>query len=92
LLNVIVFSVIYCNFVSNFLWILYTIKFNKATDFHIFEPLFKQFKVKILTHETLQEKDDSLMTKEEFFSMIDQARKAPTKKMTKEERKKFLGV
>jgi len=65
-----------------------TIKFNKATDFHIFEPLFKQFKVKILT----QEKDDSLMTKEEFFSMIDQARKAPTKKMTKEERKKFLGV
>ena len=92
MLNVIVFSVIYCNFVSNFLWILYTIKFNKATDFHIFEPLFKQFKVKILTHETLQEKDDSLMTKEEFFSMIDQARKAPTKKMTKEERKKFLGV
>ena len=65
-----------------------TIKFNKATDFHIFEPLFKQFKVKILT----QEKDDSLMTKEEFFSMIDQARNAPTKKMTKEERKKFLGV
>ena len=65
-----------------------TIKFNKATDFHIFEPLFKQFKVKILT----QEKDDTLMTKEEFFSMIDQARKAPTKKMTKEERKKFLGV
>ena len=53
-----------------------TIKFNKATDFHIFEPLFKQFKVKILT----QEKDDTLMTKEEFFSMIDQARKAPTKK------------
>lgn len=52
----------------------------KATDFHIFEPLFKQFKVKILTHEISQEKDDTLMTKEEFFSMIDQARKAPTKK------------
>ena len=69
-----------------------TVKFNKATDFHIFEPLFKQFKVKILTQETHQEKDDTLMTKEEFFSMIDQARKAPTKKMTKEERKKFLGV
>jgi hypothetical protein len=32
------------------------------------------------------------MTKEEFFSMIDQARKAPAKKMTKEERKIFLGV
>ena len=69
-----------------------TIEFNKATDFHIFEPLFKQFKVKILTHETPLEKDDTLMTKEEFFSMIDQARKAPAKKMTKEERKKFLGV
>lgn len=68
-----------------------TIKFNKATDFHIFEPLFKQFKVKILTHEISQEKDDTLMTKEEFFSMIDQARKAPTKKMTKEKRKKILG-
>ena len=25
-----------------------TIEFNKATDFHIFEPLFKQFKVKVL--------------------------------------------
>lgn len=57
-----------------------TIKFNKATDFYIFEPLFKQFKVKILTQEISQEKDDTLMTKEEFFSMIDQARKAPTKK------------
>ena len=30
--------------------------------------------------------------KKEFFSMIDQARKAPTKKMSKEERKKFLDV
>ena len=26
-----------------------TIEFNKATDFHIFEPLFSQFKVKVLT-------------------------------------------
>ena len=25
-----------------------TIEFNKATDFHIFEPLFRQFKVKVL--------------------------------------------
>jgi len=30
--------------------------------------------------------------KKEFFSMIDQARKAPTRKMSKEERKKFLDV
>jgi len=30
--------------------------------------------------------------KKEFFSMIDQARKAPTKKMSKEESKKFLNV
>ncbi len=26
-----------------------TIEFNKATDFHIFEPLFRQFKGKVLT-------------------------------------------
>ncbi|MFC2499072.1 hypothetical protein [Capnocytophaga granulosa] len=25
-----------------------TIEFNKATDFHIFEPLFRQFKVKVI--------------------------------------------
>ena len=54
--------------------------------------LFSNIKVKILTHGTPLEKDDTLMTKEEFFSMIDQASKAPTKKMTKEERKIFLGV
>lgn len=30
--------------------------------------------------------------KKEFFSMIDQARKAPTRKMSKKERKKFLDV
>lgn len=84
---------IYCNFASNiFPMDTITIKFNKATDFYIFESLFKQFKVKILTHETPLEKDDTLMTKDEFFSMIDQARKAPTKKMSKEERKKFLDI
>lgn len=40
----------------------------------------------------IEEKDPTKMTKKEFFAMIDKARKEPTKRMTKEERKAFLGV
>lgn len=57
----------------------------------VFKSIFKQFEVKTEIIDK-QEKDPTKMSKEEFFDMVDKARKEPTKKMTREERKAFLGV
>ena len=51
------------------------IKFNNAKDFYIFEPLFKQFNVKVYNDtEDIKEKDESSMSEKEYFTMIDRAR------------------
>lgn len=47
-------------------------------------------KIGILVKEEV--KDDTKMSKEDFFAMIDEARKQPSRRMTREQRKAFLGV
>lgn len=67
------------------------IKFNNATDFYIFKPLFKRFNVKIYNDtKDIEEKDDSLMTKEEYFAMIDRARAGKKHEISREEMRKML--
>ena len=67
------------------------IKFNNETDFYIFEPLFKQFKVKVYNDsKDIKEKDDSLMTKKEYFEMIDRARAGKKHEISREEMRKML--
>lgn len=60
-----------------------------STDIPLFETLLKRVKAKSIK---IEEKDPTKMSKEEFFAMINKARKEPAKKMTREERKAFLGV
>lgn len=60
-----------------------------STDIPLFEAFLKKIKAKSVR---IEEKDPTKMSKEEFFAMVDKARKEPTKKMTREERKAFLGV
>ena len=67
------------------------IKFNNETDFYNFEPLFKQFKVKVYNDtKDIKEKDDSLMTKKEYFEMIDRARAGKKHEISREEMRKML--
>ena len=61
----------------------------QAVDIPLFEALFKRVKAKKIV---IEENDDTEMTKEEFFAKINKARQEPTKRMTREERKAFLGV
>ena len=52
-------------------------------DFPIFEVLFSKFKIKPLILE--KKEDDTLMAKEEFFKMIDEARASKKTKASKQE-------
>ncbi|MRM86675.1 hypothetical protein, partial [Riemerella anatipestifer] len=59
------------------------------SDVPLFKELLKKFKAKSIK---VEEKDPTKMTKEEFFAKIDKARQEPTKRMTREEHKAFLGI
>lgn len=61
----------------------------QTSDIPALKDFLKKFKTSSIK---IEEKDPTKMSKEEFFSMVDKARKEPTKKMTREERKAFLGV
>lgn len=61
----------------------------KVSDIPLLKELLKKFKAKSIK---VEEKDPTKMSKEEFFAKIDKARQEPTKRMTREERKTFLGV
>jgi len=52
-------------------------------DFPIFEVLFSKFKIKPRILE--KKEDDTLMAKEEFFKMIDEARASKKTKASKQE-------
>ena len=64
----------------------------KEADFHLFEELFKKFKVKYqeLTAQKTIEKDDTKMSKEEFFKRIDKARTQKGRYISDEEMDKML--
>ena len=64
----------------------------KEADFHLFEELFKKFKVKYqeLTTKNTVEEDDTKMSKEAFFRRIDEARSQKGKYISDEEMDKML--
>ena len=63
----------------------------KEADFHLFEELFKKFKVKYqeFTTKTVK-KDDTKMSKEIFFKRIDEARAQKARYISDEEMDKML--
>ena len=63
----------------------------KEADFHLFEELFKKFKVKYqeFTTKTVK-KDDTKMSKEVFFKRIDEARAPKARYISDEEMDKML--
>ena len=63
----------------------------KEADFHLFEELFKKFKVKYqeFTTKTVK-KDDTKMSKEVFFKRIDEARSQKARYISDEEMDKML--
>ena len=63
----------------------------KESDFHLFEELFKKFKVKYqeFTTKTVK-KDDTKMSKEVFFKRIDEARAQKARYISDEEMDKML--
>ena len=67
------------------------IKCNNAKDFYIFEPLFKQFNVKVYNDtEDIKEKDESSMSEKEYFAMIDRARAEKKHEISREDMRKML--
>ena len=64
----------------------------KEADFHLFEELFKKFKVRYqaLTAKKTIEEDDTKMSKEAFFRRIDEARSQKGKYISDEEMDKML--
>ena len=63
----------------------------KEADFHLFEELFKKFKVKYqeFTTKTVK-KDDTKMSKEVFFKRIEEARAQKARYISDEEMDKML--
>ena len=59
----------------------------KREDLSIIEAILKKFQAKSLK---IEETDPARMTKEEYFGMIDEARKGKKKKMSREEMRKLL--
>ena len=60
----------------------------KQADFHLFEELFKKFKVKY--QEFTAKKDDTKISKEDFFKRIDEARAQKARYISDEEMDKML--
>lgn len=59
-------------------------------DIPFLKKLLKNMKAKNIVLQ--EEKDDTKMTKEEFYTMIKEASKSIKTKRTREERKAFLGL
>ena len=64
----------------------------KEADFHLFEELFKKFKVKYqeFTAKKAVKKDETKMSKEAFFARIDKARAQKGRLISDEEMEKML--
>ena len=60
----------------------------KEADFHLFEELFKKFKVKY--QEFTAKKHDTKISKEAFFKRIDEARAQKARYISDEEMDKML--
>ena len=60
----------------------------KEADFHLFEELFKKFKVKY--QEFTAKKDDTKISKEALFKRIDEARAPKASYISDEEMDKML--
>ena len=60
----------------------------KEADFHLFEELFKKFKVRY--QEFSAKKDDTKISKEAFFKRIDEARAQKARYISDEEMDKML--
>ena len=60
----------------------------KEADFHLFEELFKKFKVKY--QDIAAKKNNTRISKETFFARIDKARSQEGKIISDEERDKRL--
>ena len=59
----------------------------KEADFHLFEELFRKFKVKYqeFTAKKAVKKDETKMSKEAFFAMVDEARAQKGREISDEE-------
>ena len=64
----------------------------KEADFHLFEELFRKFKVKYqeFTAKKAGKKDETKMSKEAFFARIDKARAQKGRLISDEEMEKML--
>ena len=64
----------------------------KEADFHLFEELFRKFKVKYqeFTAKKAVKKDETKMSKEAFFARIDKARAQKGSLISDEEMEKML--
>ena len=64
----------------------------KEADFHLFEELFRKFKVKYqeFTAKKAVKKDETKMSKEAFFARIDKARAQKGREISDEELDKML--
>ena len=64
----------------------------KEADFHLFEELFRKFKVKYqeFTAKKAVKKDDTKISKEAFFKRIDEARAQKARYISDEEMDKML--
>ena len=64
----------------------------KEADFHLFEELFRKFKVKYqeFTAKKTVKKDETKMSKEAFFAMVDEARAQKGREISYEELDKML--
>ena len=64
----------------------------KEADFHLFEELFRKFKVKYqeFTAKKAVKKDETKMSKEAFFARIDKARAQKGRLISDEEIEKML--
>ena len=64
----------------------------KEADFHLFEELFRKFKVKYqeFTAKKAVKKDETKMSKEAFFARIDKARAQKGRLISDEEMERML--
>lgn len=70
---------------------MYTVKLElsgvQSIDLPILDDFIKKFKIK---SKVVTEEDDTKMTKEEYFRMIDEARKSEYIEMSREELRKIM--
>ena len=64
----------------------------KEADFHLFEELFRKFKVKYqeFTAKKTVKKDETKMSEAAFFAMVDEARAQKAREISDEELDKML--